>query len=130
MTSEGWNQDSHQQVLITIGDITVTPDWVITPQGRQPVGKVNWTFMDMSRTTRVVPTWAIVMTIIFALFCLIGLLFLFVREDRTGGWVQVSVEGEGFYHAAQLPVSGIGQVAEYMRMVDYARSVTASRGRR
>ena len=114
-------------ILATIGDIAVTPDSVLTPQGRRPVGGVYWTMTDMSRTRQVIPTWAIVCTIVFALFCLIGLLFLLAKEEQTEGWVQVTVQGQNFYHAVQLPVSSPHEVQRYAEVVNYARSVSASR---
>lgn len=114
-------------VLITIGDIAVTPDEVLTPRGRRPVGRVYWSLVDMSRTRQVIPTWAIVLAIVFALFCLLGLLFLLAKEDRIEGWVQVSVQGPNLYHAVNLPVVVPQDVARYHDMVNYARSVSASR---
>lgn len=118
-----------EPVLLNIGDIAVTPTSVITPQGRRPVGRVYWTLTDMSRTREVIPVWAIVLAIIFALFCLLGLFFLLVKETKTEGWVQVGVQGDNFFHATNLPVTSPYAVQEYMHMVNYARSISASRGR-
>jgi hypothetical protein len=115
-----------EPMLVTIGDIGVTPSTVVTPSGTRPVGKVQWMFTDMSRTTEAIPTWAIVCTVIFFLFCLLGLLFLLVKENRTEGHVQVVVQGSGFVHTTQLPVSSIAQVADYNARVNYARSVSAA----
>ena len=117
-------------VLIAIGDITVTAEHVITPQGQFPVGQVHWTLTDQSRTTAEIPPWAIVLAIVFALFCLLGLLFLLVKEERTTGWAQVGVQGPGFFHATQLPVTSRYDMARYQDMVNYARTVTASRSGR
>lgn len=126
MTLQGPEGYGTEPVLVAMGDITVTPSRVITPQGQRPVGSVYWNFTDMSRTSSEIPTWAIVLAIVFAVFCLIGLLFLLAKEERTDGWVQISVQGENFYHATQLPVSSPRQVAQYADMVNYARSVTAA----
>jgi hypothetical protein len=52
-------------VLVTIGDIVCTRNEVITPSGRAPIGGVVWSFTDLSRTTRSIPTWAIVCAVIF-----------------------------------------------------------------
>ncbi|GAA4812812.1 hypothetical protein GCM10023200_58240 [Actinomycetospora chlora] len=117
-------------VLVTIGDISVTSEYVLSPQGRVPVGQVYWTLTDQSRTTSEIPTWAIVLAIVFAVFCLLGLLFLLVKEERTTGWAQVGVQGPGFFHATQLPVTSPYDMARYQDMVNYARSVTASRSGR
>ena len=112
-------------MLVTIGDIGVTPSTVITPNGTRPVGKVQWMFTDMSRTTQAIPAWAIVCTIAFFVFCLLGLLFLLVKETRTEGSVQVIVQGPGFVHTVQLPVYSVAQVADYSARVNYASSVSA-----
>ena len=113
--------------LVTIGDIACTPAEVITPSGRQPIGSVTWTFTDMSVTTSAIPTWAIVCTIVFFIFCLLGLLFLLVKEERTAGSVQVVVQGRGFLHTVQLPVGNRAQVTDYAARVNYAHSLSASR---
>ncbi|HET9172478.1 MAG TPA: hypothetical protein VFN97_23835, partial [Actinospica sp.] len=114
------------QVLVTIGDIVCTSTTVITPSGQAPVGSVVWSYTDMSRTSRNIPTWAIVCAIIFFFFCLLGLLFLLVKEDRTEGSVQVVVQGPGFLHQVQLPVASVIQVQDYAARVSYARSLSAS----
>lgn len=115
-----------EPMLVTIGDIGVTPSTVVTPSGTRPVGQVQWMFTDMSRTTQAIPVWAIVCTIVFFIFCLLGLLFLLVKETRTEGHVQIVVQGRGFLHTTQLPVSSIDQVADYNARVNYARSVSAA----
>ena len=114
------------QVLVSIGDIACTSTEVITPSGRHPIGRVVWTFTDMSRTTRSTPTWAIVCAVIFFLFCLLGLLFLLAKEDRTEGGVLVVVQGDRFLHQTQLPVWSIAQVQDYAARVGYARSLSAA----
>lgn len=111
--------------LVTIGDIACTRTLVITPSGSRPLGSVTWSFTDMSRTSRAIPTWAIVCTVVFFFFCFLGLLFLLAKEDRTEGAVQVVVQGQGFVHYTQLPVSHVAQVQDYAARVDYARSLTA-----
>jgi len=111
--------------LVTIGDIACTSGLVITPSGTRPIGQVTWSFTDMSRTTRGIPAWAIVCAIVFFLFCLLGLLFLLVKEEQTEGWVQVVVQGPSFLHTVQLPVASPAQVADYNARVNYARSLSA-----
>lgn len=111
--------------LVTIGDIVCTQTFVITPVGTRPLGSVTWSFTDMSRTTRTIPVWAIVCAIIFFLFCLLGLLFLLVKEERTEGVVQIVVQAPGFIHYVQLPVATVAQVQDYSARVNYARSLTA-----
>lgn len=108
---------------MTIGDIACTQDEVITPSGRAPIANTAWTFTDMSRTTREIPVWAIVCAIIFFLFCLLGLLLLLVREERTQGWVQVTVQGRGLMHVTQIPVFSPAAVMDFGARVNYARNL-------
>jgi hypothetical protein len=119
---------SQPAVLVTIGDIACTADSVITPSASRPIREVTWTFTDMSRTTEGIPTWAIVMAIVFFIVCFLGLLFLLARETRTEGFVQITVQSPGFLHAVQLPVSSPTQVADYNARVNYARSLAAAAG--
>jgi hypothetical protein len=113
-------------VLVTIGDIVCTQHEVITPSGRAPIGGVVWSFTDLSRTTRTIPNWAIVCTVIFFFFCLLGLLFLLAKEDRTEGGAQIVVQGQGFLHQTQIPVYSVPQVQDLAARVNYARSLSAS----
>ncbi len=115
-----------EPTLVTIGDIAVTQSTVITPSGMRPIGQVSWTFTDMSNTTQSIPTWAMVCAIVFFLFCLLGLLFLLVKETRTVGHVQVTVQGHGFVHTTQIPVTALSQVADINARVGYARSLSAA----
>ncbi|WP_405019956.1 hypothetical protein OHV05_26990 [Kitasatospora sp. NBC_00070] len=112
--------------MVTIGDIVCTQFEVVTPSGRCPIGRVTWSFTDMSRTTRAIPAWAIVCAVVFFVFCFLGLLFLLAKEDRTEGSVQVVVQGPGLLHQIQLPVASVAQVQDYSARVGYARSLTAS----
>ncbi len=111
------------QSMTTIGDITCTITEVITPSGRAPVGGVTWTFTDMSRTKKEIPVWAIACTVIFFLLCFLGLLFLLVREERTEGLAQITVQGPGLLHVSQIPVTSRAAVADIDARVRYARSL-------
>ena len=117
-----------EPILVSLGDIGVTQSWVVTPSGTRPVGSVTWLFTDMSRTTQAIPVWAIVCAILFFAFCLLGLLFLLVKETRTEGFVQIVVQGPRLVHTTQLPVSSIQQVADYNARVNYARALSAAAG--
>lgn len=114
------------QVLVTIGDIAVTPTNVITPVGRRPLRGLVWMVQNNTVTTDSIPTYAIVLCVVFAVFCLLGLLFLLIKERKTQGFVTVSVQGEGFYHATQLPVSYPAQIADIEGRVGYCRALTAA----
>lgn len=116
------------QVLLTIGDIGVSRHWIVTPNGSAPLAGSTWIARDMSRTESKIPTWAIVMAIIFALFCLIGLFFLLVKEQATTGYVEVSVQQGQLYHVTQIPVSNAQQLAQVRQQVYQAQSMAAAAG--
>ena len=117
---------SDEPVLVTIGDISVTQSRVFTPSGSVPISEVSWALTDMSQTTQAIPTWAIVCAVVFFLFCLLGLLFLLVKETRTTGSVQVIVTGKGFVHTTQIPVSSPAQIADIGARVNHARGLSAA----
>ncbi len=119
-------ESAGEPTLVTLGDVVVTPNWVVTPSGSAPVGRTTFTFTDMSHTTREIPTWAIVCAVVFFLFCFLGLLFLLAKETRTGGSVQVVVQGPGLLHVTQVPVWSWDQVQDMSARVNYARSVSAA----
>lgn len=111
--------------LITIGDITVTRTSVTTPQGTFPLRGTTWTVQDSTQVTESIPTHAIVLAIVFAVFCLIGLLFLLMKEKKYTGFVSVTVVGPNFYHSVQFPPGP--QVASWATaQVNSARALAAS----
>jgi hypothetical protein len=114
------------ELLVTIGDIEVSQHTVITPSGSCPVREANWMFTDLSRTVQRIPVWAIVCTVIFFVFCFLGLLFLLAKEEHTEGFVQVVVQGPRLVHTVQLPVFSPAQVMDVNQRVNYARALTAA----
>jgi hypothetical protein len=114
--------------LLNIGDIHVSPHWVVTPSGTAPLAGAQWFFLDQSRTERKIPTWAIVLAIVFALACLLGLLFLLVKEDVTAGWVQVSVRAGDLTHVTHVPVTSRLDIARAADLVQQAQALTARAG--
>jgi hypothetical protein len=116
---------SPEPVLTSVGDISLTQHEVIVPMGRYPVSGSVWTVSDMSRTEEKISTAGIVLAIVFVWFCLLGLLFLLMKERRTVGFIQVSVQGEGFHHATLIPAHHPGALAQVMQQVNYARSLAA-----
>jgi hypothetical protein len=110
-------------VLVTIGDISVEQQRIVTPAGVLPTHGANWSAMDMSRTEEKIPSWAIVLAIVGFLLCLIGLLFLLVKEKRTTGFVQVTVQYGNRTHNTHVGVSSPDQVADVLARVNYARTL-------
>lgn len=115
-----------ENILGSLGDISFSQHHVYLPSGRYPIRRSMWTVRDQTHTESSIPAYAIVLAIIFAVFCLIGLLFLLIKENRFSGYVEVAVQGDGFYHASQISVSHPAQVADIRRWVDYARGLAAA----
>lgn len=116
-----------EPALVTIGDIIVTNNWVLTPSGQRPRREVAWSVTPMYQTSQVIPSWAIVCAILFFVFCLLGLLFLLVKEERTTGQMQVTAQAPGFLHVCYVPVYSMAQVHDVVARVDYVRAL-AMRG--
>jgi hypothetical protein len=115
-------------VLVTIGDIAVTPTRVMTPTGSYPLTGSNWTVQENVQHTESIPAWAIVMAVLLFWFCFLGLLFLLVKERKVSGYVQVGVQGPGFFHATQVPVYNAMHVGHVQQQVNYVRSIVAAAG--
>jgi hypothetical protein len=110
--------------LVAIGDITVTQNFVIVPHGRFPLRGTTWTVQDSTHTTETIPAYAIVLAIIFFFFCLLGLLFLLIKDTRHSGFVSVTVVGDGLYHSVQLP-PGPNTSGWVAQQVNQARALAA-----
>ncbi|MFG2092820.1 hypothetical protein [Streptomyces sp. NPDC048612] len=109
---------------LSLGDIAVTGDTIMTPAGPMPLKGAVWTATDMSRTEEKMPTHAVVLAIVFFLFCLLGLLFLLMKERVTTGFVQVTVNSGGRHHSTMIPVQSREQVMFLLNQVNYARSLS------
>jgi hypothetical protein len=115
-------------VLVTVGDIACTAEEAITPNGRLPLARTVWVVQNNTTTTESIPTYAIVLAVVFFLVCLLGLLFLLIKERTTTGWVTVSVQGEGTYYSSQIPVETPAAVADVEGRVNYIRGLVAALG--
>jgi hypothetical protein len=113
-----------EPTLVTIGDIVVSQNWVVTPGGTKPRQQVVWSVTPMVQTTESIPPWAIVCCVIFFIFCLLGLLFLLAKEQKTTGSVQVSVQGPDFHYVTYVPIYDLHQVQDIVARVDYVRSLS------
>ncbi|NNJ08066.1 hypothetical protein HHX38_28635 [Streptomyces sp. PKU-MA01144] len=111
--------------LLMIGDITVVQDSVVTPNGTLPLKGAVWNVTDLSRTEEKTPTHAIVLAVVFSVFCLLGLLFLLMKERRTTGFVQVGVAGGGRHHTTMIPATGPETLYWVMGQVGHARLLSA-----
>lgn len=118
--------DATDPIVLTIGDIGVTRNWVVTPNGTARLDGSQWIARDMTRTESKIPTWAIVLAVVFALVCLLGLLFLLAKEKYTTGYFEVSVQAGNLFHATQIPVSSQYQVAQIRQQVSQAQTLAAA----
>ena len=110
--------------LVTIGDITVYADYIVTPGGTMSHRGLQWTARDASTTEESMPAYAIVLAILLFFACFLGLLFLLIKEKKTTGYVEVSVQSPEGYHLTQIPISSPSEVHEIRARVDYARAVS------
>ena len=113
---------------LTIGDIGITssaPPLLVTPNGYAELRGSQWMFFDRSTTETKIPTWAIVCAIIFALACLLGLLFLLVKEPVTRGYAEVSVRNGQLVHTTQIPVASPADVNVVRSQVQQAQALTS-----
>ncbi|MFE3886305.1 hypothetical protein ACFXPQ_25910 [Streptomyces lydicus] len=111
-------------MVLSLGDIAVTGDTIMTPAGPMPLRGAVWTATDMSRTEEKMPTHAVVLAVVFFFFCLLGLLFLLMKERVTTGFVQVTVNSGGRHHTTMIPVQSREQVMFVLNQVNYARSLS------
>jgi hypothetical protein len=90
-----------------------------------PLRNTTWTFTNQTITTTRTSSLAVVLAILFFLVCLLGLFFLLMKEKVTTGYVQISVQGDGLYHAAQIPITHAAQVGPLEANVNYIRTLVA-----
>ncbi|MFD7786945.1 hypothetical protein ACFV4Q_28225 [Streptomyces nojiriensis] len=109
---------------LSLGDITVAGDQIITPSGNMPLRGAMWNATDFSRTEEKIPPHAIVLAIIFFLFCLLGLLFLLMKQKTTTGYIQVTVTSGGRHHSTMIPAVDAYTYQWVMGQLNYARSLS------
>ncbi|CAA0127414.1 Uncharacterised protein [Mycolicibacterium vanbaalenii] len=114
-----------EPILATIGDISVSQHWVITPTGPHPIRGSVWTVTDMSQWQEGISAVGVVLCILFIWVCLLGLLFLLMKDRKLTGYIQVTVQGKGFHHQTLVPVRGPDTFAQVHQSVNYARSLSA-----
>ena len=111
---------------LVIGDIGVTNAWIVTPYGSAPLRGSVWSVRETTFVVQRTPTYAIVLAVVFALFCLLGLLFLLIKETTVQGVVEVHVRSGGLNHMTQLPVWQPMQVQQINGWVEQARALELS----
>lgn len=109
---------------LSLGDITIAGDQIITPSGNMPLRGAIWNATDLSRTEEKIPAHAIVLAVIFFLFCLLGLFFLLMKERRTTGYIQITVNSGGRHHATMIPAVDPGTYMWVMTQINQARALS------
>lgn len=108
----------------TLGDISIAGDQIITPSGTMPLRGAMWNATDFSRTEEKIPTHAIILAVIFFLFCLLGLLFLLMKEKKTTGYIQITVTSAGRHHSTMIPATDAMAYQRVMGQINFARSLS------
>ncbi len=121
-----WAGYPRQEIEARVGEISVSREWLYLPQGRYPLQGSAWTVSDQLTEASQIPPYAIVLAVIFAVVCLLGLLFLLVKEHTVRGVVQISVEGHGFHHATQVPVASYADARAVHNRVNRIRQLAAA----
>lgn len=115
-----------EQYLVGVGDIGCSQHWAVTPSGTFPLAGSTWTVTHQVTWTERIPTRAIVLAVIFFVFCLLGLLFLLMKERTVQGYITVTMQCPGGYHATQIPISSQAEIADIEARVHYIRSLAAA----
>jgi hypothetical protein len=110
--------------LLTVGDITVLPDSILTPSGTMPLKGAVWHVSDLSRSDEQIPPYAIVLAVVFFVVCFLGLLFLLIKERKTTGLIQVTVSSGGRQHTTMIPAQSPLTIHQVMGQINYARSLS------
>lgn len=108
--------------VVSLGDIGVTPHWVVTPRGTAPLAGSEWWVVDRGAWSQRIPVWAIILAVVF--FPL-GLLFLLCKESTWSGWVEVTVRAGALVHVTALPVPSF-EAQNAAAIVDRIRALAAA----
>ncbi len=118
-----------ESFVLTIGDIGLTRELIVTTNGSAPLAGSQWIVRDLSTTRAQTPRWAAVLGIIFLLACLLGLLFFLIKQNVTSGYVEVQVTSGSLVHVTQIPVYSVAEVVVVKRMVREAQAMAVAVGR-
>ncbi len=115
--------------LVVIGDVVCTQYAVHTPRGTIALSDARVDIADLTRTSRDIAQWAVIAAILgFFVVCIFSLLFLLIQEERTTGYIQVTVRGPGLFHTTQIAVHSAHDAMDLHARVRYAQSLTATPG--
>lgn len=109
--------------MFVLGDIRVGQVWVVTPFGTAPMHGAQFHAQESYLYEDRIPQWAIIATIVTALFCLLGLLFLLCKEPVAQPVVDVTVTSGPFRHTTRLRVFNPMQAQQVMANVAHAQQI-------
>ena len=115
-----------EPLLVTIGDIGFSENWVVTPLGTAPIAGTELVVTDLTTTVSRTPTWALVVAIAGVFFFFLSLLFLLVRDRETTGYLQIVVRNGDLFHTTMIPISSELGLAEAQDRAIYARRLIAA----
>lgn len=127
MSVETWGSVPQWRPDVVIGDVEADRFWVRTPLGVMPAAEAQWSVSSQVRTERYIPLWAVLMAVLFVALCLLGLLFLLVKEERHYHEVTVTVMGAGFAHTTQVGAYDPRVVTDTRAQVAHARALAGAR---
>lgn len=110
--------------MVTVGDVLVTADSVLVPQGRFPLAGTTWTVRDTTTIVATTPRYARALAFGFS-FLVAPLLLLKIKDHHYEGNVLVTVVGEGLYHTVRFP-PGPESRAYVASLVNEARALAAA----
>jgi len=116
---------SPEPIRVQLGEIAVTDSWVSTPAGSYPLRGTTWTVANQTYVNDVIPGWAIGLAVVFFIFCLLGLLFLTIKEKRVHGTIGVTVQGPDFSYSTLIPARHEGVQYQVTQQVNWIRAQVA-----
>jgi hypothetical protein len=114
-----------EEALTAMGDIVVSQHWVSTPTGVYPIRGTIWTVADMSHWQERMSPAGIILCILFIWACFLSLFFLLMKERSVDGYIQVTVQGNGFHYSTLIPAR-LEPMAGVQQRVNYARGLAAA----
>lgn len=111
------------QILVQVGHIQATAEYLITPAGTWPLADVNINSADQTSMSTHTPGWAIAMVVIFIWFFFLSLLFLLARETRVAGFVAVHVKAGTQAYTDQIAIQNDAQRYDVMNRINYLQSL-------
>ncbi|MFT4188671.1 MAG: hypothetical protein QM621_08830 [Aeromicrobium sp.] len=114
------------QPVVGIGDIGVSQRSVFLPHGVFPLAGTTWAVTDCSRVEERISTTGVILAIVTVWFtCLLGLLFLLMKERRVTGYIAVTVQGPSLHYTTQIPAGSATTHAWVVQQVNWARAQAA-----